>query len=228
MKKKVNTIKRSRLNLFILLLFIASIITVFLFILTDHIPAWSPELGLLFEVANNFAISFICTTVFYLFTVYFPEKAQNKRDIKKAKVEFKALNKNINLLNLFLLGNANQILGKADENLIVNQANIQDACKVLSDKNMWSNDSFYKLLEIQVNELTKQSELLLAKYEKVISEETETALQRFIDNTGFYCILDAKKYERKADSVLKHDVFSDYYLPAEKLSQIIDLMVKED
>lgn len=228
MKKNSKTFKKNNLDRFVFLLLIDSCIVVVVFIATDHLPAWTHTWGTIFAVANNFAISFICTTLFYILTVYRPAAIEKQQKKAKAKVEFKALKNEINLLGHFLIGHANRLTGQENSETKISQMSINEACRILSDNEKWSDDNFYKLLQIHVNNLTKHAELLLVKYEDILLSDVETALKMFFDNTGFYCVLDAQIYDRKADDLLKHNIFSDYYLPAEKLIEFIDLMLNEE
>lgn len=228
MKNNRKTFKKNNLDRFVFLLLIASCIVVVAFVATDHLPAWTHTWGTIFEVVNNFAISFICTTLFYILTVYRPVAIEKQQKKVNAKVEFKALKNEINLLGHFLIGHANRLTGQENSETKISQASINEACRVLSDNEKWSDDNFYKLLQIHVNNLAKNAELLLAKYEDILSSDIATALKMFFDNTGFYCVLDAQIYDRKADNLLKHNVFSDYYLPSEKLIELIDLMLNEE
>lgn len=220
MMKKNKKIISPRFDRWILFLTIISLGVVISFIATDHLPAWTPAWGTIFETANNFAISFLVTTVFYVFTVYRPEKKKYEYTSLLLQNDKKQLDRAIRGLGIFIVAQAN---AHSSETILslesINQRTIESAQKVFSAMN--DDDPAWDGLFRQISDLEEQTNIFSAKYNEYLSVELNDDIRRFLDNTTFHIVRTASN---RIQLLKKDGLIADYFYSATKLVNCTNLM----
>lgn len=219
MKKKRNVIS-PKFDGWILLLAIICAGVVACFVATDYLPAWSPTWGTVFETANNFAISFLVTTIFYFFTVYRPEKRKYEYTSLLLQSDKKQIDRAIRGLGLFLVAQANA--HSSDETIPVDKIDMHSLRKAQCVfSSICADDSVWEVLFRMIGELEEQMTIFAAKYEGYISSELNDCIRLFLDNTTFYIVRTATN----RTALLKKDgLLSEYYYSAERFIACTNLM----
>jgi len=213
---------RPKFDRCVLLWTIISAVVVVSYIATDHLPAWTPVLGTIFEIANGFALSFLVTTIFYYFTVYRPQIKRYEDVSKYLIIDKKSLDASVKQYSFFVVAHAMKhssdaalSLDKIDEYTI---SRAQKAFAMIPDEDpVWENiHSFVINLVEQLNEF-------LNRYDEYISIELRTAVRELISNSTFYIIQTPRSNRIR---LLKTDGgFCDYYHYACNFLECKDLMV---
>lgn len=219
MKRNRNTIS-PRFDRWILLLSIISIGIIVSFIATDHLPAWTPTWGTIYETANNFAISFLVTTVFYIFTVYRPEKKKYEYASLLLQNDKKQLDRAIRGLGIFIIAQANAHSSEAGISLeAINQHSLNSAQEVFAT--ISDDDPVWESLYRQISDLEEQTTIFSAKYSEYVSTELNDDIRLFLDNTTFHIVRTASN---RTQLLKKDNLLSDYFYSADKLMRCTNLM----
>ena len=209
-----------RFDRWIFVLTIISIGIVVSFIATDHLPAYKPIWGTIFETANNFAISFLVTTVFYIFTVYRPAKKKYEYISLLLQNDKKQLDRAIRGLGVFIVAQAN---AHSSETIIplegIDQHSIAIAQKIFSD--MEDNDPAWDGIYRLISDLEEQTTIFAAKYNEYFSVELNDDIRRFLDNNTFYIVRTATN---RTDLLKKDGLITDYFYSATKLMNCTNLI----
>lgn len=218
-KSKYPTIS-PKFDKWVLFFAIASVVIVISFIATDHLPAWSPTWGTIFETANNFAISFLVTTIFYVFTVYIPEKKKYEQMSRYIQIDKKRLDSEIERYSFFLAAHANMQLPNNQIDLAnITQQSIDQAFEVFRDidekEAVWDNLARY------VNSMMLQLEVFAEKYSDYLSDEILENIRMFEDSVTFSNVKNVANWKQ----LMHHKtIFTHYYPAAEKLVGCTNLM----
>lgn len=219
MKKAKKTIS-PRFDRWILLLSIISMGVIVSFIATDHLPAWTPTWGTIYETANNFAISFLVTTVFYIVTVYRPEKKKYEYASLLLQNDKKQLDRAIRGLGIFIIAQANAHSSEATISLeAINQYSLDSAQKIFAT--ISDNDPVWESLYRQIDDLEEQTTIFSAKYSEYFSTELNADIRLFLDNTTFYIVRTASN---RTQLLKKDNLLSAYFNSADKLMNCTNLM----
>lgn len=199
---------------------IASIVIVVSFIATDHLPAWSPTWGTIFETANNFAISFLVTAIFYFFTVYIPEKKKYEQMSRYIQIDKKRLNSKIEAYSAFLVAHANKHLPNNEIDFSnITQHSIDQAFDVFRiidvKEDVWDNLARY------IEDMLLQLDVFTQKYGDYLSEEMLEDIRVFEDSVTF---LNTKNITNWKQLMHQKSIFTHYYPAAEKLVGCKNLM----
>lgn len=199
---------------------IASIVIVISIIATDHLPAWSPAWGTIFETANSFAISFLVTTIFYIFTVFIPEKKKYEQMSRYIQIDKKRLDAEINRYSFFLAAHANMHLPNNQIDISnITQQSIEQAFEVF--RNIDKKEIVWDNLAQYINGMILQLEVFAEKYGDYLSDEMLENIRMFSDTATFSLAKNASNWKQ-----LMHNktIFTQYYPVAVKFVDCTNLM----
>ena len=199
---------------------IASVVIVVSFVATDHLPAWSPAWRTIFETANNFAISFLVTTIFYVFTVYIPEKKKYEQISRYIQIDKKRLDSEIDRYSFFLAAHANMQLPDNQIDLAnITQQSIERAFEVF--RNIDKEEPVWDNLARYIDSMMLQAEVFAEKYGDYLSDEVLDYIREFEDSVTFSNVKNAANWKQ----LMHHKtIFTHYYPAAVKLTKCKNLM----